>query len=83
MQCEFLERSGEEQDELQQSTKRVKDVSNDVGQVEERRVLEDARRKSYRDKLVGDFPRAHAQMCLANNYYVGEEESDNEMDEVT
>jgi len=31
MECEYLERSGEEQDKLRRSTKRVKDSSSDGG----------------------------------------------------
>lgn len=79
MQCEHLEQSGQEQDELQRSTKRVKDAKIGGGQMEERLEVGDMHPKSYRDKLLGDFPGVHAHMSLPFSHNFGEEESDIEL----
>lgn len=83
MECEYLERSGEEQEKLQRSNKRVKDSSSDGGHGEEETEMGNPLPKSYKDKLLVVIPGAHAQMCIANNQQYGKEYFDNEMDEVT
>ena len=83
MECEYLERFGEEQEKLQRSNKRVKDSSSDGGHGEEETEMGNPLPKSYKDKLLVVIPGAHAQMCIANNQQYGKEYFDNEMDEVT
>ena len=78
MDYEFSEWSGEEEAELQRSTKRVKDSADESCSKGDN----EATRKSYKDKLVGEVPSAYAQLCVLNNCIDEEAESDNKMEEL-
>lgn len=78
MDCEFSEWSGEEEAKLQISNKRVKDSADESCSEGDN----EATRKPYKDKLVGEVPGAYAQLCVLNNCIYEEAESDNEMEEL-
>ena len=78
MDREFSEWLGEEEAKLQRSTKRVKDSADESWS----EGNNEATRKSYKDKLVGEVPGAYAQPCVLNNCIDEEAEFDNEMEEL-
>ena len=85
MEYEYPERSGEEQHELQWSTKRVKDLIQAGNHDEEftEMEMEMAPTKSYKEKLLGSIPGAFAQMCIANSQHFVEEDLDSDVEEIT
>ncbi|KAK9999219.1 hypothetical protein SO802_018822 [Lithocarpus litseifolius] len=82
MECEYPVRSGEEQHELQRSTKRMKDPVQVGIHDDDPTKMEVAIAKSYREKLLGSIPGAFAQMCTANSQQFVEEESDSDVEEL-
>lgn len=83
MECEYPERSGEEQHELQQSTKRVKDSIQACNHNEEFTEMKAVPAKSYKEKLLGSIPGAFAQMCTTNRQQFVEEVSNSNVEEIT
>ena len=80
MECEFAsrERSGEEDAELQRSTKKVKE---DQPLRSSQGGGDDCGASSYKAKLVGDIPGTYAQAFKVHGDDEEEPFSDEEMDE--
>lgn len=83
MECEFPQRPGEEQHELQRSTKQVKESIQACSHDEEVTGIKVAPAKSYKEKLLGSILGAFAQMCTANSQQFVEEDFDSDVEKIT
>lgn len=62
MECEYFERSSEEDEKLKKSTKRAntREHARGVSSPGDWSGAEKGRQKSYKDKLAGSIPSAYA-----------------------